>query len=255
MDGVGSFEITLALAVIVGAAFTQGFSGFGYGVVAMAALAFFWPDLERASVMVTMQVLAVCIVLGLLTRREPGSIDWKLVWMLSPGMILGLPFGYRFILHAGSMPVFRAVFGLILMAFSLLGLVRPHFRNPLPALLAPVVGLVSGLISGAISSGGPPLVIYLYSREPDARRAKGTAQALFIVSVLARLVVVQAGARPVSGAMAAAVLVSLPLVAGFTACGHYLSHKTSALTFSRIVYVLIGLAGLMNLLMALGGLG
>ena len=251
MDTIGTTELLLALALMCFSAFSQGFSGFGYGIIAMAGLAFFWPDIERASVILTMQGLVLFPLIARLSDRGPGRIDWKLVAWLFPATIVGMPFGYRFILYAGSQPVYRLLFGIALILFSINGFVRPHFSKPLPAWLAPVAGFLGGLISGAMSSGGPPIILFLYSREKDARRAKGTAQTIFSMTCFVRLATVQLGAKPITLDLVRWTALSLPLLIAIIFLAHRLSTKVSSQAFSRVVYTLIGFAGLVNLVKGL----
>jgi uncharacterized membrane protein YfcA len=241
-------DINLALlAVIVfGAAFAQGFSGFGYGILAMAMLSLVITDLERASVFVTLSVMVLVTTLLLRSRRDV-RIDWRQAAGLFLGILAGSPFGYWFMLRQGGMPICRVVFGVVLVLFALNGLLRPHIRRRLSVALAPVFGVFSGLLSGAFSSGGPPIVLYLYSQEDDPRLAVGTVQAVFCGAGIYRLVIVGLGERGFTADMLGTAALLAPVVILGTLAGYLVARRVSCRAFLLGVYGVIILAGAMNI--------
>lgn len=238
---------TLLLAVIVfGAAFAQGFSGFGYGILAMAMLSLLTTDLERASVFVTLTVTVLVTTLLLRSRRDV-RIDWKQAAGLSLGVLAGSPFGYWFMLRQGGMPLCRIVFGVVLVLFALNGLLKPHIRRHISMALAPVFGVFSGLLSGAFSSGGPPVVLYLYAQEDDPRLAVGTVQAVFCFASLYRLVIVGVGERGFTADLLTRAALLAPVVILGTLAGYMAARRVSCRTFLLGVYAVIIAAGAMNI--------
>jgi uncharacterized membrane protein YfcA len=238
---------SLLLAVIVfGAAFAQGFSGFGYGILAMAMLSLLTTDLERASVFVTLSVMVLVTTLLLRSRRDV-RIDWKQAAGLSLGVLAGSPFGYWFMLRQGGMPVCRLVFGVVLVLFALNGLLKPHVRRHIAMPLAPLFGVFSGLLSGAFSSGGPPIVLYLYSQEDDPRLAVGTVQAVFCFASLYRLVLVGVGERGFTADVLTPAALLAPVVILGTLAGYMAARRVSCRTFLLGVYAVIIAAGAMNI--------
>ncbi len=238
------------LAVSAGAAFAQGFSGFGYGILLMSGLSLLGADMERASVFSTLTALIQVAALLVRSRRLM-RVDWKTAAWVTAGIMLALPFGYRFILRHGDAPVFRVVFGVSLVIFAVFRAVRPHVRRHISTLWAPVFGAASGLLSGAFASGGPPVVIYLYAREDDPRLAFGTIQAVFLGSSLYRLAVVLFGERGITSDILMPALALGPLVVLCTLAGFYASRRFSVRPFLLAVYSLIILAGFVNILKGL----
>lgn len=236
--------VALVVLVTVFAAFTQGFSGFGLGILMMAGLTPFVPDAERLSVVATLcGLVTMCTLMGAERGRAP--IDWKGVGWLFLGVVPGLPLGYFLVLATGDQPIFALFLGLVLLGFAANGLLRPRLRQ-LPGWAGVPMGVVSGFISGGFASGGPPLVLYLYARTPDPRMAKRSLQVIFILAVAVRLSWVE-GVGPgltsdvlgwAGGLLAAVVLASF--------AGNRLSRRVSARGFTQIVYGLIGVGGLIN---------
>lgn len=251
---VPTFElipVALVLLTLGFAAFVQGFSGFAFGILAMAIISLFAPSPERVSVVTTLGALSAQITLGAIGWRQFG-INFKLIALLLCGMVVGIPLGYQFLLHTGQhpQPAFRIAFGCVLLAFAAHGLSRPHIPRKLPALLAPPTGLLSGLITGAFSSGGPPLVLYTYSREKDPRSAKGTLQILLVGSSCIRLASIQSGSGPITLDLLKWAAISVPIVIALCLLGHYSSRRVSIRTFTAGVYALIAVAGILQMIKA-----
>jgi len=241
-------DINLALLAVIafGAAFAQGFSGFGYGILAMAALSLLTPGLERASVFITLTVTALTITLLLRSRRDV-HIDWRQAAVLILGVLAGSPLGYWFVLRQGDMPICRLVFGAVLILFALNGLLKPHLKRHIPLLLAPVFGVFSGLLSGAFASGGPPIVLYLYAQEDDPRRSVGTVQAVFLGASLYRLAIVGYGERGFTADLLRLAAIMVPVVVLGTLVGYMAARKVSCRCFLLCAYTLIIVASVMNI--------
>ncbi|MBN2448787.1 MAG: sulfite exporter TauE/SafE family protein [Lentisphaeria bacterium] len=244
-------HILILLVVVTLAAFAQGFSGFGFGILLMASMSMLSVDLERTSVFVCLAVMVLVPTL-LVRSRQHVQVDWRQALLFFAGIMGGSPVGYWFILRHGGMPVFRVVFGAALILFALHGLTRPHLRRRIPWGYAPLFGFCSGLLSGAFSSGGPPTVLYLYSREEDPRLALGTLQAIFFAAAVYRLGVVVVGGRGIGWALAGQALTAAPFVVLAAAAGYALARRVSSRGFLVGVYALITLAGVLNILKGLG---
>ncbi|OGV75262.1 MAG: hypothetical protein A3K19_02240 [Lentisphaerae bacterium RIFOXYB12_FULL_65_16] len=241
----------LVLAIIVfGAAFAQGFSGFGYGILAMAVLSLVVTDIERASVFVTLSVTVLIIALLIRSRRDV-AIDYRQAAMLFLGLLAGCPLGYWFVLRQGDMPACRIIFGAVLILFALNGLLKPHIRRHIPMALAPVFGVFSGLLSGAFSSGGPPIVLYLYAQEDDPRKALGTVQLVFLGASVYRLAIVGFSERGLTQDLLLSAAVMAPVAVVGTLAGYLATRKVSSRAFLLGVYALIVTAGALNILKGL----
>ncbi len=243
-------NLTALFLISAGAAFTQGFSGFGFGITFMAVLSLLGRDLERASVFVSLSIILIVTTLLVMTRKRL-SVDWKQAALITAGLLITMPLGYQFILRYGEMPVSRIALGIVLMLFALNHLMKPHIKRHIPILLAPFFGMFSGILSGAFSSGGPPVVMYLYAQEEDPRMAVGTAQAVFLGASIARLVVVMLGERGITGSLLFQGLVMAPVVVLATIIGARAAHKFSVRPFLIAVYGLIFFAGTVNLIRGL----
>lgn len=231
------------------AMFVWGYSGLGFGIVSITLISFFAMDIERVSVIISL-VTVVFSLLLMLISKEHGHVHWRKVAFLYGGLVIGLPVGYWFIDTFGNRPVFGIILGIILVAYGIVGLRKPHAAKPMGDGVAIPVGMLSGFISGAFVSGGPPLVIYLYSQTDDAREMKATIQAVFMISTFTRLILIAFGEKGYSMDVVWPALISLPLLVPILFVSHAYSKRHSPETFKRVVNILIAVFGCIKLVKA-----
>ena len=126
-------------------------------------------------------------------------------------------------------------------------------KRRIPVALAPVFGFFSGLLSGAFSSGGPPIVMYLYAQEDDPRQAVGTTQAVFMGGNLYRLIVVALGERGISAELGLRTALLAPFAVAAGLIGFRLAQRFSIRPFLIAVYSVIVLSGVLNVYKGLLG--
>ena len=231
-------------------AFTQGFTGIGFGIIVLAGIAFTPWDFERATVVLNLLLLVLNSSIIYASRKE-GRISWRLVGYMLVGAIIGVPLGYRFILVFGNQPVFRLVFGVTLALFAANALFRPRIRRQLNMAFGVFAGVIGGFLSGAFNAAGPPLALFVYSRQPDPRLAKSTLQAVFLSTTIWRLANVMVFGSGITLPVIKIAALTLPVLVGATLLGHGLSRRVSKDMFLKIVFSSILLAGLVNILKGL----
>lgn len=245
MPAEGFTAIFVTILAIALAAFTQGFSGFGIGLVAMGLMTLVTSNAERATVLVSAIALITMGSLLALARGEM-KIDWRSAGLLMLGIAPGFALGFLAVESFGCSPWFGAAIGVSLVSFGLHGMFAKRATKPMPAWSAVPMGALGGVLIGALTSGGPPLVMYLYSRKADPRAAKGTLQAIFLTTGVTRLALVHAAGKPIDGPMWAWIAGLGVVAAAMAVLGHRLSKRLTAASFARVVYALIAATGLMN---------
>jgi len=230
-------------------AFTQGFTGLGFGIIILAGVVFTPWDFERSTVVVNLLVL---FLQGSVIRAslKDSRIQWNLVGLLVVGLAVGVPLGYWFILAFGNQPVFQMVFGVSLAGFAANELIKPRLKA-MPRFFGLPAGILGGFLGGAFTSHGPPLAIFLYSQHQNPALLKGTLQAVFMIATLYRLVNIIFLGPGISNDVINIALICLIIVIIFSYLGHRISLKVSSRTFLRVVYTLIAGAGLANIFRAL----
>jgi uncharacterized membrane protein YfcA len=231
-------------------AFTQGFTGLGFGIIVLAGVAFTPWNFERTTVVLNLLLLVLNCSIIYASRKE-SRINWRLVGYILMGEVFGVPIGYWFILAFGDRPVFRLAFGATLTLFAANELFRPKIRRELNMTFGVLAGLMGGFLAGAFTAAGPPLALFVYSRQKDPRLAKGTLQTVFISATIWRLVNIAMFGKGITMAVTKIAAMTLPILVFFTFMGHMVSRRVSKGTFLKIVYSFIGLAGVMNMIKGL----
>jgi uncharacterized membrane protein YfcA len=231
-------------------AFTQGFTGIGFGIIVLAGIAFTPWDFERATVVLNLLLLVLNGSIIYASRKD-GPINWQLVGYILVGEIIGVPLGYWFILAFGNQSVFRLVFGVTLALFAANELLRPRIIRELNMAFGILAGVIGGFLSGAFTAAGPPLALFVYSRQKDPRLAKSTLQTVFITATILRLANIMLFGKGITLPVMKIAALTLPILVVCTLLGHGVSRRVSKDMFLKIVFSCILLAGLVNILKGL----
>ena len=155
----------------------RGFTGFGFGLAAVPLLSLALPPAQVVPFVVVLQVVVGAGGL----RAAWHQCDWRAIRGLAPGVLVGIPLGLL-VLTAFSPNTVRLAIGLIIAA-SVALLWRGARLPPRPSrLLTMGVGLLSGVISGLASMGGPPVVVYLLALGHGAAAVRATSIVYFMLS-------------------------------------------------------------------------
>ncbi|HVA50378.1 MAG TPA: sulfite exporter TauE/SafE family protein [Pirellulales bacterium] len=175
--------LLLATLVLALAGFTQGLTGFGFGITAMSLLPWVL-GLDEAHAVVTLTSTAACLLMAAVTLRD---VPWRSLWLLALGTTAGVPLGFWLFESLPRLLVTR-VLGLTLCSMVLFEmLVVWHTEWRWPRWLEPFVGLGSGILTGAFNVGGPPLVAYIYSQPWSKQRHVAGLTAVFMSGGLMRV--------------------------------------------------------------------
>ena len=233
--------ILIVLTGVFAASVLRGFTGFGFGLAAVPLLSL---ALEPAQVVPFVVVLQMVVGAGGL-RDAWRQCDWRAIRGLAPGLLLGIPLGLL-VLTAFQPNTVRLAIGLIIAA-SVALLWRGARLPPAPSrILTGGVGLLSGVISGLASMGGPPVVVYLLALGHGAAVVRSTSIIYFMVSGLTSAVAMSA-----RGLIDQEILIwaaaSVPAAYGGNRVGTWAFHKarphhhrmTALLVLSALAVVLI----------------
>jgi uncharacterized membrane protein YfcA len=181
--------LVLGSLVVFGAAFVQGVTGFGHALVAIGLLTLLF-GAKEAVLILTLVAPVIAIAYFAKVRRK---VDWREVTAISiPLCFVGLPLGVFAFKVIDPKALNRAVG--VLLVLSSVYFLSPWAPRPRPLGL-PVTagaGLLTGFLAGLSSTGGPPLVLYLYAKAMDKEVRIAVIQGVFLVS--SAIKVVQVGA-------------------------------------------------------------
>ncbi|MBE9043796.1 sulfite exporter TauE/SafE family protein [Pleurocapsales cyanobacterium LEGE 10410] len=231
-------EFLWVSSIIMMAAVAQSITGFGVSIVAMS----FLPGivgLQTSVPLVTLIPIAGNIILWYYHRRD---CSFKAVGRLTVASLIATPLG---VILLDRIPEAIALKGLGILIVSYV--LYDWFNLTLPKLQssgwAYVFGGVSGILNGAYTVNGPPLIIYANCRRWTPQEFKGNLGALFFFSsVLAAI------AHGFQGNITTQVrefaVYSLPAYALGLWLGMVLSKKINPVVFRRITLALLMVAGL-----------
>lgn len=172
------------LLAIVGVLLTgiskSGFAG-GAGVIAVPLLSLVMPVPAAAALMLPLLLVMDAKSLNYYWR----SVRWQELKAIAPAALIGIVAG-GFLL--GKMPsdLLQILLGTFCIAFALWKKLTPLLaRIPYAGI---IWGMVSGLTSTLLHSGGPPINIYLATRQLPKRNWLATAAVFFAIMNLVKII-------------------------------------------------------------------
>jgi len=181
MDTTDLFFVVLILSV---ASFIQSATGFGNALLCLATLPLIIP-VEEGIALITVFNLAIASAI-LLFNRDGFSI--KKAMPLIIGGVIGIPIGFYGLKVIDGALIIR-VLGVVLIMISLNELLKGRILPliHLPEKAGIPMGMLSGILGGAFNVGGPPIVVYAYSRGWGKAQSVAVMQSVFIVMGFIRL--------------------------------------------------------------------
>lgn len=176
MLSFGVVELTASMAIVLIAGIVRGWSGFAFAIVSGAGLTFVLPPQAFVPV-----VLVIELVLGLkLVPKEMKNCAWPTINPMVLGAAAGTVIGV-ILLHDLPVLLCKVLLGVAILGSTLTMLRAPQLSLG-PARWMPVAaGSLSGFMNGAFAMGGPPAVLFLSARLPDAPRLRGSIILYFFV--------------------------------------------------------------------------
>lgn len=156
-------EIVWILLIVTFASLIKGLTGFGFALIALPPLLFWYSPQEIIPVLLLSNLFASSIIV--LQRKERKLIDSQfrtLIYYGAAFTILGT-FALKYI-ETKILLFSMAVFFILLSLLTLLGLKYQMKQSKLNVKLA---GAICGFLTGCISVSGPPLALFLNAVKVD----------------------------------------------------------------------------------------
>ena len=162
-------------AIFFLSAFTQGLSGFGVALVAMALL----PNIIGIKDAIVLVALVAFVVdFGVLLRYRD-SLQFKKVLPLILASFVGVPLGIFLLRRAGE-GLALAILGITLAGYALYALSGLRLLELKGKAWAYGTGFFGGLLGGAYNTPGPPIIMYASCKKWEPDVFKGNLQTFFI---------------------------------------------------------------------------
>lgn len=231
-------------ALVLGAAFIRGYSGFGFSALVVAGAALVTEPLDFVAVVLICEV----VLTAQAARGALPHVDWGRIARLMAGAIPGLPLGIWALTSLG-VDAARAVIALFVLAMCGLLLAGWRASAEMRGLPETGVGLASGLANAAAMAGLP--VAAFFAAQPIAPAAfRATLIAYFAIVDLSTLPFLWAAGQ-VTGDSLRAVGIALPLllIGNWAGSRHFLSAAPHG--FRRMAIGLLAVLALLGLIRAL----
>lgn len=219
------------MAIVLGAYFIRGITGFGSGLISVPLLALLLPLQAVVPLVLVLDFTASLIM----SRNAREHVRWKEVTPLLPGSVLGIIIGITLLLTLPREPLLTAL-ALFVILFGLRYLLNIHGDRIVSRIWSLPAGLVGGLVGALFGTGGPPYVIYLTHRIKDKSQLRATFSGLFMIDGSIRML-----SFFISGLLGAYLLPLLIQSAPVMILGLYLGGRVHVGVSNRQMLVLIGL--------------
>ena len=226
------------MLIIASAALIQGMTGFGFGLMTVPLLSL----LIAPQTAVPVVLVYTVIISGMVLKDAYKSVDFKWVLPLLIAGIVGLYPGV-FLLNTLDPAVLRIYIGCAITFFAILLLTgySRKVKNERRAFLP--VGFISGILSGSISVGGPPLILFFSNQGLEKNRFRANLTVYFFL-LNSITVPVYFCTGLFTADVSRCLLIFLPAVLVGAVCGILLSRKVRENLFRRIALTLVTAGGI-----------
>ena len=236
-------ELILFFLIILLASVLQTSSGFGFSIMATPFLLMLFSPKEAMQINI---ILSLVISLSLFwTIRH--DVDFSLIKKIFIGSIFGAPFG-SVLFTTVDLVTFKLIVGVILIGLTFL--LMKNFSIQPTRNRDYGVGFLSGLLTTSIGMAGPPLLLYFAGTKINKENMRATSIVFFIFiylfSFMSQLLVEGTNKTVWLNSMYA-----LPIVLIGLFIGQILFKKINQKLFTKMIYILLLVAGLFLLLQSI----
>ncbi len=228
----------LCIALIVfGASIIQALFGFGFGLISVPLMIFFI-DLPTAVVTATAVSTVSCSV----QWWESRAVDVREMSMrLIRSAIVGMPFGLWLLLNIDAR-LMKALLGVVVLIGVFLS-IKGFDLQRLPKSFDYTMGFISGVLSTATSTNGPPLVFLLHARHYSPENFRAVLNRVFSFLNFLTLIIFTVAGKLTSDALRLAML-SIPVMGCGVFLGTRMRKRINPEHFRNLVIGLLLLSGL-----------
>ena len=182
MDFLPYFQLNLIefffiIFTVFFASIIRGFNGFGFSATCISGLSFILPTIEIVPIILLLEVIISIFMVPYIWNK----IDWKFVFKLLTGIIIGSPIGL-YLLKYLSPEITHLSVCLIIIFFSILlikGYSNQKINNNYTKFFT---GIISGILNGLTTLGGMPVALLLLISSIQPAIIRGSLAALFFLT-------------------------------------------------------------------------
>jgi len=164
--------LTVFIASII-----RGFNGFGFSAICISGFSFILPAIEIVPIILALEVIISIFMVPYIWNK----IDWKFVFKILSGIIIGSPIGLYLLKHLNPETTHLSVC-LLIIFFSIL-LMKGYSNQTINNNYGKIfTGIVSGILNGLTTLGGMPVALFLLITSIQPAVIRGSLAALFFLT-------------------------------------------------------------------------
>jgi uncharacterized protein len=233
------FPLAVAISILSG--MVRGFSGFGAALVYVPLMsAVYGPRVAAPSFLVIDFFTGLVFMLTLWRQAV-----WREIVPLAAAALLAAQVGALILQYADADSL---RWGISIIVLSVVAVLATGWRyHGRPILLVTIaVGLLSGLMGGAVQIYGPPVILYWLGSASDALTVRANFICYFATFASGMMVTYSVKGLLTAEATALALLIG-PLQIVSQYAGARLFHLASEATYRRVAFGIIAVAGLIGM--------
>lgn len=239
-----SFDVVLVVAAVIIAGIFRGFSGFGTGMILVPSLSLIY---EPVVAVITVVLLELMTALQLVKTSLP-HCHWRTVLPMALISSLTIPLG-ALVLLAVDANTMRIVIAILVMLSVVILSSGWRYKREAGFKIAAITGVSSGLIAGATSLGGLPVILYYLSSHLASQVARASMIIFLIITTMVSLVTYMFHGIITSDVMLRTATIA-PVFIITIWLGGMLFGKVSESSFRKIILSLLGGISVMMLVTA-----
>lgn len=232
-----SAEMYWAILAVLIAGVLRGFSGFGAGMVLVPSLSLLYSPIIAVVTVVLLEIIpSIQLLPNALSRCE-----WRSVVPMSLAAVVTIPLGSFILVHTDAAVMQRSISILVLVCVIVLA-TGWRYKGEYTSRQSAATGFASGLIGGATSLGGLPVILYYLSGKNSTAVTRASIVVFLVVSTLVSLVTYFS-----HGIVSSAVVLRASWLAPFFVIsiwlGGHMFGKVSEFIFRAVTLALVGSVG------------
>lgn len=232
-------SLLLAGVIMFGGSIVQGTIGFALGMIAVPLLVEAGFSLSQ-SVALTTLAIGIQVLFGAWKLRA--HIPWHEVKLAAALRYLTVPIGVLLLLSVESLDTgtVKRLVGLgVLLGVGLRSLARSETVRELPIALSAVAFGLSGVLQGLVAMGGPPLVLWMTTREFRANQARAFTLTLFLLNAPLQVLLLLFLSKTMTVDVLLLALILTPVIYAGTMIGVRIGDRFSKQLLNRVALIVL----------------
>ncbi|RKZ04835.1 sulfite exporter TauE/SafE family protein [Candidatus Fermentibacteria bacterium] len=238
-------NIALSLIILFAGAFLQGLTGFGYSLFSLPLLVILMP-VSTAVPMLCLTSVFLNLSVFLRARR---NLDLKRILPLLISGAAALPAGI-WLLKTADESALKIIIGIIVTLSSLIYLSGFRVNVKREKLVMIPVGFLSGLMNGATTFSGPPVILFFANQKVAKHQFRASLATYFLLLNIAAVPAFIAGGL-LTGETALNTLYVFPAVILGVLAGIKMADVVSEERFRFVALIALGVLGVFSVVSGL----